>query len=212
MYGLPDQTEEIWKTTVNQAIDLDVRHISAYHLIYEEGTPLFDRWQRGIVRSIDEELSVALFEILMDCLSAAGFEHYEISNFARPGYSSRHNSAYWNGTPYLGIGASAHSYNGFSRQWNRAAPGARYRNDGFEMEILDEKALFNDFILTRLRTMKGIDLQELAALFGEEKKRFCLKQSEKFLSGQTLEIVETHLRLTRKGIFVSDGIMAELMM
>ena len=212
IYGLPNQTMKSWKSTVRQAIALNVQHISAYHLIYEENTPLFDLLQQGKIKALDEELSVALFETLIDHLTGAGFEHYEISNFAQPRYSSRHNSAYWNGRPYLGIGASAHSYNGVSRQWNKRAPGADYRALGVEMEILDEKAVFNDFIITRLRTLKGMDLEELHHLFGEEKKDYCLQQVGKFLSNQYLEFASNHLRLTRKGIFLSDGIMAELLL
>jgi len=212
MYGLPGQTIKSWESTIRQAIALNVQHVSAYHLIYEKNTPLFDLLQRGIIQTIDEELSVSLFELLIDRLTGAGFEHYEISNFALAGYQSRHNSAYWNGTPYLGIGASAHSYNGTSRQWNASVHGADYRTQGVEVEILDEKVLFNDFIITRLRTLKGIDLKELQNLFGEEKATYCLGQAEKQFSSQQLEVVNNHLRLTRKGIFVSDGIMAELLL
>ncbi|GHT42695.1 coproporphyrinogen III oxidase [Bacteroidia bacterium] len=211
MYGLPDQSMKRWKSTIRQAIDLNIQHLSAYHLIYEEGTKLYELVEQGKVCPVDEELSVRMFETLIDTLTAAGFEHYEISNFAKPGYHSRHNSAYWNGTPYLGIGASAHSYNGVSRQWNATVHGARYTVHEPEVEFLDEKAVFNDFIITRLRTMKGISLDELQVLFGEEKKAYCLKQAQKFLSNQLLEIVDNYLRLTRKGIFVSDGIMSELM-
>jgi len=212
MYGLPCQTKESWESTIRQAIALNVQHISAYHLIYEEKTPLFDLLQRGAVQTMGEELSVSLFELLIDQLTGAGFEHYEISNFAQQGYPSRHNSAYWNGTPYLGIGASAHSYNGTSRQWNASVQGADYRTQGVEMEILDEKAAFNDFIITRLRTLKGINLMELQRLFGEGKKANCLQQAEKHLSNQCLEIADNHLRLTRKGIFISDGIMTALLL
>ena len=212
MYGLPNQTMKSWESAIRQTIALNVQHVSAYHLIYEENTPLFDLLQQGKIKAMDEELSVALFEVLIDQLTEAGFEHYEISNFAQPGYSSRHNSAYWNGTPYLGIGASAHSYNGVSRQWNKRVRGADYRALGVEMEMLDENAIFNDFIITRLRTSKGIDFEELQNLFGEEKKAYCLQQAKKFLSNQCLELANNHLRLTRKGIFLSDGIMAELLL
>ncbi|MDR2843014.1 MAG: radical SAM family heme chaperone HemW [Candidatus Symbiothrix sp.] len=212
MYGLPNQTLAKWRITLQQAIDLKIQHISAYHLMYESGTPLFDLWQRGKIHPIDEELGVAMFEQLIDRLSKAGFEQYEISNFARSGCHSRHNSAYWNGTPYLGIGASAHSYNRISRQWNSCIAGAGYLSAGFEMELLDEKAMFNDFIITRLRTMKGIDLNEMQSLFGKKKTDDCLRQAEKHLQNQLLQIEETHLRLSRKGIFVSDGIMSDLIL
>jgi oxygen-independent coproporphyrinogen-3 oxidase len=211
MYGLPNQTPELWDATIRQAIDLNIRHISAYHLIYEEDTQLYDLLRQGRIQPVDEELSVQFFEILIDRLAEAGFEHYEISNFAKPGYRSKHNSAYWNGTHYLGIGAAAHSYNGISRQWNKKIPGAGYRAQGFEIEMPDEKTAYNDFIITRLRTMQGIDLDELTALFGEEKKADCLQQAQKQLQNQLLEIAGNHIRLTRKGIFVSDGIMSDLM-
>ncbi|MDR0864587.1 MAG: radical SAM family heme chaperone HemW [Candidatus Symbiothrix sp.] len=211
MYGLPNQTLEIWEENIRQAIALDIQHVSAYHLIYEEGTPLFELLQQGRIQPVDEDVSVEMFTLLIDRLAEAGFEHYEISNFARPGFHSRHNSSYWNGTHYLGIGASAHSYNGVSRQWNKQVHGARYAMQGFEMERIEEKTAYNDFILTRLRTMKGIDLDELQSLFGEEKKNDCWKQAQKFLDNQLLEITGNRLRLTRKGIFVSDGIMSDLM-
>jgi oxygen-independent coproporphyrinogen-3 oxidase len=211
MYGLSGQTLESWQSTLRQVLDWEVPHVSAYHLIYEEGTPLFRLLQQGRVRCIDEEVSLAMFETLMDTLTGAGFEHYEISNFARPGYSSRHNSGYWNGTHYLGVGASAHSYNGISRQWNRPASGVWYNTQDVELEMLDEKALFNDFIITRLRTMKGIDLQELETLFGEKRKACCLQQAHPHLSRRLLTLTNHHLRLTRQGLFVSDGIMADLL-
>jgi oxygen-independent coproporphyrinogen-3 oxidase len=209
MYGLPNQTIKQWESTIRRAIALNVQHISAYHLIYEENTALFDLLQQGNIQALDEERSLTLFEILIDQLTGAGFEHYEISNFAQAGYQSRHNSAYWNGTPYLGIGASAHSYNGASRQWNEKA--LDYRAECAEIEILDEKALFNEFIITRLRTMKGIDLEELQRLFGEEKKKICLRRAGKFLLNRLLKVENNHLRLSRKGIFVSDGVMADLL-
>ncbi|MDR1527460.1 MAG: radical SAM family heme chaperone HemW [Dysgonamonadaceae bacterium] len=212
MYGLPNQTMESWLSTLRQVMDAEVQHLSAYHLIYEEGTPLFNLLQQGNIHCLDEELSVTMFETLIDELTGAGFEQYEISNFARPGCQSRHNSGYWNGTHYLGIGASAHSYNGISRQWNKTIHGPAYRTPGVEREILDEKALFNDFIITRLRTMKGIDLEEMETLFGSEKKACCMQQADKHLSNQLLKVANNHLRLTRKGLFVSDGIMSGLLL
>jgi oxygen-independent coproporphyrinogen-3 oxidase len=218
MYGLPGQTPEIWKETLRQAIALNVQHISAYHLIYEENTPLFTLLEQKKITPIDEELSVQLFEILIDTLTAAGFEHYEISNFAKSGYRSRHNSAYWTGAHYLGIGASAHSYNGISRQWNKKTldagywvQGARCKVQDDELEIMDEKTAYNDFIITRLRMMEGIDIVELISLFGEKNETYCLEQARKYIENQLLEIENNHLRLTRKGIFVSDGIMGDLM-
>lgn len=222
MYGLPNQTMENWQKNLKQAIELNIQHISAYHLIYEEGTPIYKLLEKGIVNPIDDDLSVSLFEKLIDTLEESGFEHYEISNFAKKGYRSRHNSSYWDGTHYLGIGASAHSYNGASRQWNISsiADYIFYYNNSsglkqkeplpFETEIIDSKTAYNDFILTRLRTAEGINLEQLSFLFGEEKKNYCLRQAQKHIENQTLKIAGNHLMLTRKGIFISDGIMSDL--
>jgi oxygen-independent coproporphyrinogen-3 oxidase len=211
MYGLPGQNPAIWNKSLQQAIDLQIQHISAYHLTYEEGTPLYKKKKKGSLIPVDEEMSNQLFDILIDRLSAAGFEHYEISNFARSGFQSRHNTSYWNGTHYLGIGASAHSYNGFSRQWNKKTLLPDYWTSDCEVEILDEKTKYNDFVITRLRTMKGIDLSELAALFDESQKTYCLQQAQKPIAYGLLQCEDNYLRLTRKGIFVSDGIMSDLM-
>jgi len=211
MYGLPGQTEVDWRKTLAQAKALSVQHISAYHLIYEEGTPLYNSLQKGLIRPLDEELSVRLFEMLMNELAEAGFEHYEISNFAQPDYRSKHNASYWNGTHYLGVGASAHSYNGWSRQWNVASIQKYIESQSPEnIEIIDEKTAYNDFILTRLRTKEGIDITELISLFGEEKKVYCLRQAQKHLDNQYLELCGNRIFLTKKGIFISDGIMGDL--
>jgi oxygen-independent coproporphyrinogen-3 oxidase len=211
MYGLPGQTEAGWRETLNQAKALSVPHISAYHLIYEENTPLYNSLQKRLIRPSDEELSVRLFETLMDEMAEAGFEHYEISNFAQAGYRSKHNASYWNGTHYLGIGASAHSYNGLSRQWNVASITAYIESQSPEsIEIIDEKTAYNDFILTRLRTKEGIDFTELISLFGKEKKNYCLLQAQKHIGNKYLEWEDNRLCLTRNGIFISDGIMSDL--
>ena len=210
MYGLPHQNAVNWGKNLRQAIDLQVQHISAYHLTYEEGTLLYKQQKNGSIIPVDEETSIQLFEILIDSLSKAGFEHYEISNFARKGFQSLHNSSYWNGTHYLGIGASAHSYNGFSRQWNKKTLIPDYRTAGFEIETLDEKTAYNDFIITRLRRLEGMDLNELRSLFGESHKTYCLKQAEKFVANGLLLSENNCLRLTRKGIFVSDSVYSDL--
>ena len=210
MYGLPEQSLEIWRKNLKEAIALDVQHISAYHLIYEEGTRLFALQEQGLIYPVQEELSVQLFETLIDTLCKAGFEHYEISNFAKSGFHSKHNSSYWNGVHYLGIGASAHSYNGASRQWNQKVHGALYLEHELEIETIDKITAYNDFVITRLRTQEGINIGELTSLFGEEKEKYCLKQAQKYLNNHSLEIMDNQLKLTRKGIFVSDGIMSDL--
>jgi oxygen-independent coproporphyrinogen-3 oxidase len=224
MYGLPEDNEMIWRKNLEKALSLSVQHISAYHLIYEEGTPLYKQLKQGLVNPVEEDTSVRLFEILIDKLTEAGFEHYEISNFSCPGYHSRHNTSYWQGKHYFGVGASAHSYNGVSRQWNVASVSQyiQFVNDirlpekkgcqvfsGFE--TIDEKTAYNEFILTRLRMMKGIDFFELLSLFGKVNCDYCLRQSQKYIENQCLEWKDNHLRLIRKGIFVSDGIIAALM-
>ena len=211
MYGLPGQNMKIWNDTLCRAIDLRIQHISAYHLTYEEGTPLHKQMKTGSLTPVDEEMSIRLFEALIDTLTAAGFEHYEISNFARSGFQSRHNASYWNGTHYLGIGASAHSYNGLSRQWNKKSLMPDYRSLGCEIEITDDKTAYNDFVITRLRTMKGMDLNELTSLFGESRKTYCLQQAQKHIANNLLHYEDNCLRLKRKGIFISDGIMSDLM-
>ncbi|MDR0612585.1 MAG: radical SAM family heme chaperone HemW [Dysgonamonadaceae bacterium] len=211
MYGLPGQNETGWRKTIRRAKTLSVQHISAYHLTYEEGTPLYNGLQKGLIRQVEEETSLRLIEILMDEIAETGFEHYEISNFAQAGYRSKHNASYWNGTHYLGIGASAHSYDGLSRQWNVASvPKYIESQTPGNFEVIDEKTAYNDFILTHLRTREGIDLEELVSLFGEEKKACCLRYAQKYIENQCLEWQDTRLCLTRKGIFVSDGIIGDL--
>ncbi|MDL2322422.1 radical SAM family heme chaperone HemW [Bacteroidales bacterium OttesenSCG-928-A17] len=209
IYGLPNQDENTWRETLKQVLELDVRHISAYHLIYEEGTKLYRLWTQQQVRMIEEDLSLRLFEILIDTLESAGFEHYEISNFARPGFHSRHNSSYWEGKPYLGVGASAHSYNGASRSWNSSS--LDYWKYPSETEIINTETAYNEFILTRLRTKKGVSPEELKALFGDEKLFGFRRKADKYLEKELLRRVGENYTLSRNGLFISDGIMSDLM-
>ena len=150
MYGLPGETLASWKEDLKQALALHPEHISAYHLIYEEGTTLWQLREQHKLEEADEDLSVSLFGTLIDSLTAAGYEHYEISNFCLPGFHSRHNSSYWTEKKYLGCGPSAHSYNGTSRQWNVASLNEYIRgisngNPTFEVEELDLYTRYNDF-------------------------------------------------------------------
>ncbi|MDR0685840.1 MAG: radical SAM family heme chaperone HemW [Dysgonamonadaceae bacterium] len=214
MYGLPGQTEKSWRDTVRQALSLGVQHISAYHLTYEKGTPLSRKLKQGKICALDEDLSLRLFDVLIEMMTAGGFEHYEISNFAMPGYHSRHNCSYWNGSLYLGLGAAAHSYNGHSRQWNVASI-KNYINSGFKpdgFEKIDTKTAYNDFVMTRLRTAKGIDSAELYKLFGKKELDYCLHQAQKHIKNALLHEADNCLRLTRRGIFISDMIISDLMM
>lgn len=216
MYGLPRQTLEIWKRNLQQAMKLDIQHISAYHLIYEENTGMHRLLSAGKIIPVHEEVSTDMFALLIDTLSEYGFEHYEISNFAKNGAYSRHNTSYWKNEPYLGLGAAAHSFDGHSRSWNVSDLSVYIQsiNQGnvcFEKEILSAKDNYNEFIMTGLRTMWGVDLRQLRCLFGEKMEMYCLQNAQKHLNNGQLKIEKQHLKLTREGIFISDGIMSDLM-
>ena len=216
IYGLPGQTPEAWEENLRQAIRLGTPHLSAYHLTYEEGTALYKRLQAGQVEPVDEEVSVTLFHILTERMAEAGFQHYEISNFARPGFHARHNSAYWIGKPYLGLGPSAHSYNRTSREWNVASlplylRGVESGQPATERETLDLSTRYNDFIITGLRTMWGISLDKLRTEFGEALLAYCQKQARPYIQRGLLRQENDRLALSQAGILLSDGIMSELM-
>ena len=216
MYGLPGETLETWMQDLRQAINLRPEHISAYHLIYEEDTALWRLREQHCVEEADEDLSVSLFTTLIDRLSEAGYQHYEISNFCLPGLHSRHNSSYWTGKKYLGCGPSAHSFNGVSRQWNVASlegyiKGVEEGELDYEVEELDLYTRYNDYVLTSIRTCWGMSLSKLRSEFGEELYRYCMRMAKPHEDQGVLENREGVLRLTRKGIFVSDGIMSDLM-
>ncbi len=216
IYGLPGQTLEEWERNLEEAIRLQIPHISAYHLIYEEGTALYKLMEAGKITPVEEELSVTLFSTLIDKLTEAGYLHYEISNFARPGCFSQHNSSYWTGKPYLGIGPSAHSYNGHSRQWNVSSlplyiKGINEQSPEIEIEELDIHTRYNDFIITGLRTMWGIRLNEVRSKFGEEKETYLKQQAKSYLQKRLLLQQHDTLTLSKEGIFISDGIMSDLL-
>ena len=213
MYGFPNETLEEWHQDINTALQLDVEHLSAYALMYEEDTPLYRLLEAGQVSECDEELSRQMYFLLKDLLAEAGYEHYEISNFARPGFRSRHNANYWNATPYIGLGAAAHSFDGQSRQWNvddvrRYIEGVERGELPFEREVLDDSTRYNERVMTALRTCEGLTLQ----LLSDTQRDFCLKAADKYITDGLLIHEKGHLRLTRRGLFVSDMIMAELMM
>lgn len=216
MYGLPGETLASWKADLEQAIALHPEHISAYHLIYEEGTPLWKLREEHRVSEIDEDLSVSLFSELIHTLKTAGYEHYEISNFCLPGKHSRHNSSYWIGKKYLGCGASAHSYNGISRQWNIASlekymTGIEHRKPDYEIEELDLYTRYNDFVITSLRTQWGMSLTKLKTDFGEKLYDYCIQLATPHLQQHTLQQANGLLKFTEQGIFISDGIMSDLL-
>ncbi|HEX7585099.1 MAG TPA: radical SAM family heme chaperone HemW, partial [Prolixibacteraceae bacterium] len=161
IYGLPNQSLEEWEKNVRIAVELDVQHISAYNLTYHEGTVFYDQLKKGILKELPDELSLQQFELLIRILKDAGFEHYEISNFCKPGLYSQHNSSYWKSKKYLGIGPSAHSYDLQSRRWNVSSiskylNGLENNESYSETEILSDQDRYNDYIITGLRTIWGV--------------------------------------------------------
>ena len=216
MYGLPEQTMKIWQSNLQIALELNIQHISAYHLIYEEKTRMYRLLKAGKIKPVREETSTEMFAMLIDTLTSQGFIQYEISAFGREGCFSQHNSAYWKNVKYVGLGPAAHSYNGDHRSWNVASINRYIKSIGAgtperEVEQLSLNDKYNEFILTGLRTMWGLDLQELRARFGEQLHRYCLENAQRYLDQKLLQSDEGVLRLTREGIFISDGIMSELM-
>ena len=216
IYGLPGETPEQWKEDLQKAFSLEVQHISAYHLTYEQGTRLWQMLQKHEIAEVDEDTSVELFRILCQEMHKAGYEHYEISNFALPGFRSRHNSAYWHEVPYLGCGPGAHSFNGDSREWNVSSlqkyiDALEQGKRDYEQETLDKDTRYNEFIMTRLRTCEGFSLDDLQQRFGLAYHNYCQHLAAPFLKQGLLLQDEDTLRLSREGIFVSDDIISDLM-
>jgi oxygen-independent coproporphyrinogen-3 oxidase len=216
MYGLPEQTISSWKDTISEALALNIQHVSAYHLTYEDGTLLERKRREGRISPVLEEESVTMYRLLQNRLHEKGIEQYEISNFAIPGFHSRHNSSYWRGINYLGIGPSAHSFDGESRQWNIAntlqyITGIKQRTPHFEKEVLSGTDRYNEMIMISLRTTDGISLERIEQEFGTNAKNELFKQSARFVESGIMLFEENHLRLTSDGLFLSDGIITDLM-
>lgn len=212
IFGFPKETLADWLFDINQAIKLDIQHVSAYSLMFEEGTKLYHLLQKEEIEQISEDLSVEMYDVLIDKLSEAGLAQYEISNFAKPGFESRHNSSYWNETPYLGVGPSAHSYNLSTRSWNVSNVSQYVKSISkgilpLEEEQIDAITRYNDLITTALRTKEGIHLNALQ----EDYAQYLLEQSSEFIKeGTMIKTSDNRLALTRKGYYISDAIMAEL--
>lgn len=213
MFGFPGQSTAEWDADIAKALALRPQHISAYSLMYEEGTPLYRLLERGEIEEIDEETSLQMFETLVTRLTAAGYEHYEISNFALDGFRSQHNSSYWHQVPYLGIGAAAHSYDGNERWWNvsdmrkwstGSTPSAYIEGS----ETIDATTRYNDIITTALRTREGVSLEALP----EEQRTYLLEQATPHLRAKKVAITGQHLHLTHDGIYTSDDIMSDLIL
>lgn len=216
IYGLPGQTLEQWKYNLNQAFKLHPEHISAYGLTYEEGTGLWKQRAQGKVVEVSDEVMLQMYRYMLLQMSDKGYEAYEISNFSLPGYRSQHNSAYWQLTPYLGVGPSAHSYNGVSREWNvsnllQYIEGIESATPVSERELLSEQDSLNDFIMVKLRTAEGINLTEAEQRFGAELKEWILQQAMPYFSSGHLTIDEKNIQLSLKGVELSNTIIADLM-
>ena len=217
IYGLPNTTLKDWESNLDTTLSFDIQHLSAYHLTIEQGTRFKKMLEKGIFSEKSEEESAALFNLLIEKSGEAGFVHYEISNFGKPGYFSIHNSNYWKQVNYIGVGPSAHSFNGYSRQWNIKAI-KRYINlvNGgkkfFEREELDTRTKFNEYIMTSLRTMWGIDLNYVEQMFEKEGYDYVVNLSGKFKEYGLMKSENHHLVLTNQGKMISDNIIAEFMM
>ncbi len=215
IYGSPGLTDDKWKRNVATAIDLGIPHLSCYALTVEPKTALDSMIRSHKSKAVNSEDQARHFLLLMDWLQQAGYEHYEISNFALPGHRSRHNSSYWQGKKYLGLGPSAHSFNGTDRQWN-IANNALYiqslKNDvvPFELETLTETQRLNEYIMTGLRTLEGINLSYIRQRFGKWAEESIRKASRTHIDGLLLEEKGSQLRLTGRGKLLCDGITVDL--
>lgn len=205
MYALPYQTMESWQADIETALSLDVQHISSYCLSYEEDTLLWRLREKGVIRETDDDLANAMYACLCNRLKEAGYAHYEVSNFALPGYESKHNSSYWDNTPYLGLGAGAHSYDGKSRQWNIASLHTYLRNimNGkvpCKREKLTPTEQYNEHVMLGLRTCKGITATDEL-----------LKKAQPYLITGKLQLSDGQLIASLEGINILNTIITDLM-
>jgi oxygen-independent coproporphyrinogen-3 oxidase len=215
IYGIPTLSDEGWKENLEHTFSFGISHISAYSLTIENKTPLEFMIRKGRTKPVDENQSISHYHILSAMMQKQGYEHYEISNFSLPGAYSRHNTGYWQGKHYLGVGPSAHSYNGVSRQWN-VANLARYIESAAsgtvesEHEILSPVTQLNEYIMTSLRTMWGCDLVAVREKFGAESAERLLVNSHAFVDAKQMIYQYDKLILTPEGRLFTDGISAQL--
>jgi oxygen-independent coproporphyrinogen-3 oxidase len=215
IYGTPGLSDENWLQNIQKALNLGVNHISSSALTVEPKTALAIMIEKGKYADTNEEKAAEQFDILVNTLTANGFVHYEISNFAKPDFFAKHNSNYWKGKHYLGIGPSAHSFNAISRSWN-VANNQKYLNAlaKNKLEITDEiltiNNQINEYIMTGLRTIWGCDLNFIALQFGDTEKQRLIKEAAKFIDQDLLVINNNILLTTSKGKFLADGIAADL--
>jgi oxygen-independent coproporphyrinogen III oxidase len=215
IYGLPSSSNKVWEISLQQAFALPIKHLSAYHITYHKHTHLGGLLHKGALKEISEDDSFAQFGILIETAAQHNFEHYEISNFAKEGKISKHNYGYWFGQKYLGLGPSAHSYNQTSRSWNISdlpyyIKGINSGGKISDSEHLSETDKFNDYIITRLRTKWGISEDFVRINFGDSYLDGLQKDAKKYIEGGSMVNNLGCLTLTRKGLFISDKIMEEL--
>lgn len=215
IYGMPDMDNARWRKNLEQAFALDIPHISSYALTVEPRTPLHKFVKDGIVTMPEEEKVEEHFRILLEAMEKAGYENYEFSNFGKPGFLSRNNTAYWLGKPYIGIGPSAHGFNGERRSWN-VRNNAKYlktiQNGKLpqETEILTTTDKYNEYVMTGLRTKWGASLLKIERDFGKKYREYALQQAQKHLENHLLFFDGDTLLVTKKGKFLSDGLAADL--
>lgn len=217
IYGLPLQTLDTWLNTLTEVLKFRPKHLSAYSLMYEEGTPLIRLKETGQILEAPDDMIIEFFDTLVNLTEQMGYSHYEISNFALPGFESRHNSSYWQSKPYLGLGPSAHSYDGdLVRRWN-PADLKKYMNwewesgeNFYEKEILNPTEKHEEYLLTRLRTREGINIEEYKKMFGKEMYFNLLKKVKSYNDPDALCISNNNISISRKGILTSDAIIVSL--
>lgn len=222
IFALPVQTISSLFYSLKQLISLNIQHISVYSLMFEEGSKITKLMQKGDLLPLDENISAEMYAVVTNVLKNNGFDHYEISNYARPGFRSKHNSGYWNGVRYLGLGASAHSFNGNTRFYNiphtiKYINAINNEQPVATVEILTDAEKFNDFVFTALRTSDGIDLNELSLRFGPEKYNYILSIAQKYIEAGNISITfsadnPSRLKLTDAGVYISDYIISDFML
>jgi oxygen-independent coproporphyrinogen-3 oxidase len=215
IYGIPNMTNEMWLQNIETALSFGIPHISSYALTVEPKTALKKLIQTGKIAEPKDDVAQEQFQILVDTLQESGFIHYELSNFGKENFFSKNNSGYWLGKKYLGIGPSAHSYDGISRSWNSANNSIYLKslNENIvpsEREILSVNDQYNEYVMTGLRTIWGVSLDRIENEFGAKYLNYLLKQSQKFIDDDLLSIGDKVLKATKKGKFLTDGIASDL--